>query len=60
MKLKKVPQAFGATLVLLILGSLLSACTFTQNAFSRTANNAGSAFAAAEETLTYAHEGKIT
>ena len=47
-------------LVLLVLFSLSTACTFTETAFSRTANNAGSAFAAAEVTLTYAHEGKIT
>jgi hypothetical protein len=53
-------QKFGMGFVLLVLCSLLTACTFTQTAFSRTANNAGSAFAAAEATLTYAHEGKIT
>jgi len=47
-------------LVLLMLFSLSTACTFTETAFTRTANNAGSAFAAAEVTLTYAHEGKIT
>jgi len=46
--------------VLLVLFSLSTACTFTETAFTRTANNAGSAFAAAEVTLTYAHEGKIT
>ena len=51
---------FGMVLVLLVLCSLLAACTFTQTAFTRTANNAGSAFSAAEATLTYAHEGKIT
>ena len=58
--IKKEWQKLGLALVLLILCSLLAACTFTQNAFTRSANNAGSAFAAAEETLTYAHEGKIT
>ena len=47
-------------LVLLMLFSLSTACTFTETAFTRTANNAGSAFAAAEVTLTYAHEGRIT
>src|SRR6266513_5415987 len=47
-------------LMLLVLCSLLAACTFTQTAFTRTANNAGSAFSAAEATLTYAYEGKIT
>ena len=52
-------QKFGTLLVLLVFCFLLTACTFTQTAFSRTANNAGSAFAAAEATLTYAHEGKI-
>lgn len=53
-------QKFGTVLVLLVLCFMLAACTFTQTGFSRTANNAGSAFAAAEATLTYAHEGKIT
>jgi hypothetical protein len=53
-------QKFGTMLVLLVLCSLLTACTFTQTGFARTANNAGSAFAAAEATLTYAHESKIT
>ena len=60
MSQNKVWQKFGTVLVLLVLFSLLAACTFTQSAFTRTANNAGSAFAAAEVTLTYAHEGKIT
>ncbi len=53
-------QKIGMVLVLLMLFSLSTACTFTETAFTRTANNAGSAFAAAEVTLTYAHEGKIT
>ena len=53
-------QKLGTVLVLLVICSLLTSCNFSQNAFSRTANNAGSAFAAAEATLTYAHEGKIT
>ena len=56
----KVWQKSGTVLVLLVLCSLLTACTFAQTAFSRTANNAGSAFAAAKTTLTYAHEGKFT
>ena len=50
----------GTALVLLIFCSLLTSCTFSQTAFVRTANNAGSAFAAAEATLMYAHEGTIT
>ncbi len=58
--IKKESQSPGLALVLIILCSLLTACTFTQNAFTRTANNTGSAFAAAKETLIYAHEGKIT
>ena len=53
-------QKIGMVLVLLMLFSLSTACTFTETAFSRTANNAGSAFAAAEVTLTYDHEGRIT
>ena len=53
-------QKIGMVPVLLVLFSLSTACTFTETAFTRTANNAGSAFAAAEVTLTYAHEGKIT
>ena len=53
-------QKIGMVLVLLMLFSLSTACTFTETAFTRTANNAGSAFAAAEVTLTYAHEGRIT
>ncbi len=60
MNQKKEWEKLGTALVLLILCSLLASCSFTQNAFTRTANNAGSAFEAAEETLTYAHEGKIT
>jgi hypothetical protein len=35
-------------------------CQLTQSAFTRAAGNAGSAFAAASATLTYAHEGKIS
>lgn len=31
----------------------------TQSAFTRAANNAGAAFAAASTTLTYAHTGKL-
>ena len=57
---KKIWQIFGIELVLLMFCSLLSSCTFSHGTFTRTANNAGSAFAAAEATLTYAHEGKIT
>ena len=53
-------QKSSTVIVLLSLFSLLTACTFTESTFARTANNAGSAFAAAEATLAYAHEGKIT
>jgi hypothetical protein len=56
----KMWQTPGMGLMLLVLCSLLAACTFTQTPFTRTVNNTGSAFAAAEATLTYAHEGKIT
>jgi hypothetical protein len=60
MSQNKVRQTLITGIMLLMLSSLLTACTFTQDAFSRTVNNAGSAFAAADTTLTYAHEGKIT
>ena len=60
MSQNKVWQKFGTIPVLLVIFSLSAACTFTQSAFTRTANNAGSAFAAAEVTLTYDHEGRIT
>jgi hypothetical protein len=51
-----------ASYIILLPGLLvlLAACQVTQSAFTRTASNAGSAFAAASATLTYAHEGKIT
>ena len=47
-------------LLLLVLLMMVSGCQLTQPAFTRAAGNAGSAFAAAETTLSYAHEGKIT
>ena len=45
---------------LVVLLWAMTGCTLTQSTFARTTNNAGSAFAAAATTLTYAHEGKIT
>ncbi|HYX50130.1 MAG TPA: hypothetical protein VE843_10335 [Ktedonobacteraceae bacterium] len=60
MRQNKSWQKFAIGLILLMSCFLLTACTFTQTAFSRTANNAGSAFAAAEATILYAHQGKIT
>lgn len=45
---------------LLLLLCTLAACTVTDTPFARTASNAGSAFAAAATTLSYAHEGKVT
>ncbi len=51
---------YGTNFLLLILLLLLTGCQLTQSAFARTAGNAGSAFAAASTTLTYAHERKIT
>jgi len=60
MSQNKVRQTWGTMFALLVLCSLLTSCTFTNSPFTRTANNAGSAFAAAQATLTYAHEGKIT
>ncbi|GAC1401070.1 MAG: hypothetical protein NVS4B12_15600 [Ktedonobacteraceae bacterium] len=47
-------------LSLLFLLFVLTGCQFAQSAFTRTASNAGSAFAAAATTLTYAHTGKLT
>ncbi len=60
MRRNEMCQKFGMGLMLVIFCLLTTACAFTQTAFSRTANNAGSAFAAAEATLLYAHVGKIT
>lgn len=59
MNRNKVWQTSGIGLMLLVLCFLITACTFTQSAFSRTANNTASAFAAAGATLTYAHKGNI-
>ena len=50
----------GTWLGLMLLLSVLSGCNVTESTFARTASNAGSAFAAAATTLTYAHEDKIT
>ncbi len=47
-------------LSLCILLFALTGCQFSQSAFTKTASNAGSAFAAASTTLTYAHTGKLT
>lgn len=47
-------------LVLIVLLLLLTGCQFTQTAFANSTGNAGSAFAAAATTLSYAHQGKIT
>jgi hypothetical protein len=50
----------GIALLLLVLPMIAGGCQLTQSPFARTTGNAGSAFAAAETTLSYAHEGKIT
>src|SRR5438876_6164996 len=50
----------GIGLLLLVLVEMTTGCQLSQPAFTRTAGNAGSAFAAAATTLSYAHEGKIT
>ncbi|GAC1342436.1 MAG: hypothetical protein NVSMB27_01320 [Ktedonobacteraceae bacterium] len=47
-----------ALMLFVLLGT--TGCQLAQPAFTRTAGNAGSAFAAALTTLTYTHEGKIT
>ncbi len=46
--------------MVLVLMALLAGCQFTQSPFALTVSNAGSEFAAASTTLTYAHSGKIT
>ena len=48
------------TLSLCVLLFVLTGCQIAQSAFTKTAGNAGSAFAAASTTLTYAHTGKLT
>lgn len=47
-------------MLLVFLVMVTVGCQLTQSAFTRTAGKAGSAFAAASTTLTYAHEGKIS
>ena len=54
MQRSKKIHAFTLPLLL-----LLTSCQLTQSGFAKTANNAGSAFAAAAITLTYAHTGKL-
>lgn len=53
-------QKSGTCLGFLLVLSLLASCTVTESTFAKTTSNAGSAFAAAATTLTYAHDGKIT
>lgn len=53
-------QKSGTCVGFFLILSLLAACTVTESPFARTASNAGSAFAAAATTLTYAHGGQIT
>lgn len=48
------------SLGLLALLWVMTGCQLTQSTYARTTNNAGSAFAAAATTLTYAHKGKIS
>ena len=55
-----MPRYVGITFLLLVLCITTVGCQLTQSAFTRTAGNAGSAFAAASTTLTYLHEGKIS
>ena len=50
----------GIIFLLLVLPVTAAGCQLTQSAFTRTAGNAGSAFAAASTTLSYVHEGKIS
>jgi hypothetical protein len=53
-------RTYTLSFSLFVLLVLASGCQMTQSGFARTANNAGSAFAAASITLSYVHEGKIT
>src|SRR5947209_3362127 len=48
------------SLLLLLTLGIFTGCQITQSGFARTANNAGGAFSAAAETLTYVHEGRLT
>ena len=47
-------------LSLCLLLFVLTGCQLAQSGFTKTAGNAGSAFAAASTTLTYLHTGKLT
>lgn len=49
-----------AVLGLALTAVLFAGCQLTQSVFARTASNAGSAFAAAEEMLRDAHKGRVT
>ena len=53
---KNIAVSIGFIALLL----LTTGCQLTPPSFSITAGNVGSAFAASETTLLYAHEGKIT
>src|SRR5689334_12702270 len=54
-------RRYGSIIIfLLILPITAVGCQLTQSAFTKTAGNAGSAFAAASTTLTYLHAGKIS
>jgi len=54
----KKGEAIGIGLLWVLL--VTAGCQIVPPGFSQTAGNIGSAFAAAETTLRYAHEGKIT
>src|SRR5437764_9671431 len=56
----RMRKHYGSIFLLFVLLLLLTSCQLTQSAFAKTVGDAGSAFAAASTTLTYAHEGKIT
>ena len=53
-------DVLGGVLPLLLLLLLATGCQFTQSPFVVAVSNAGSEFAAASTTLSYAHSGKIT
>ncbi len=50
----------GIGFLLLVLLVMVTGCQATQSEFTRTAGDAGAAFAAASTTITYVHQGKIT
>lgn len=59
---RKRPRVGRCVLAVVMLSLLVvtAGCTLAQTPFAKAAGDAGSAFAAAATTLTYAHSGKLT